>query len=122
MRKFTVCLSPDLLKLHDTENSIIVISDVLRATSSMTAGIGSGIKSIFPVASVEECKALGEKGYVTAGERGGIKIPEFSLGNSPFEFMDESLKGMKRGRRNSADLDAAVAARTPEGKYKEESR
>ena len=45
-----------------------------------------------------------------------------SVAEMDLDAMDESLKGMKRGRRNSADLDAAVAARTPEGKYKEESR
>lgn len=93
MRKFTICLSPDLLHLHDTREAVIVISDILRATSSMTAGIGSGVKSIYPVASVEECQKLGQKGYVTAGERGGIKIPEFDLGNSPFEFMQPELQG-----------------------------
>ncbi len=93
MRKFSICLSPDLLHLHDTTRALIVISDILRATSSMTAGIGSGVRSIYPVASVEACRKLGQKGYITAGERGGIKIPEFDLGNSPFEFMHTDLKG-----------------------------
>ncbi len=93
MRKFRICFSPDLLQLYSIKNTIVIVSDILRATSTMTAGIGTGLKSILPVASVEECHTLGQKGYFTAGERGGIKIPEFDLGNSPFEFMEERFKG-----------------------------
>lgn len=93
MPNYTVCLSPDLLYLYEVRNTVIVISDILRATSSITAGIGSGIQRIYPVGNIQACKELGYKGYITAGERDGIKIPEFDLGNSPFDFMDEKLRG-----------------------------
>ncbi|MDQ2658155.1 MAG: 2-phosphosulfolactate phosphatase, partial [Bacteroidota bacterium] len=38
---------------------------------------------------------LKEDGYLTAGERDGKKVDGFDLGNSPFEYMDASLKGKK---------------------------
>lgn len=93
MQKIDVCLSPELVSLYDFKDKTVVIIDILRATSCMVAGMGSGIRSITPVATVEECLELGSKGYVTAGERGGEKIKEFDIGNSPFSYMEERFTG-----------------------------
>lgn len=90
-----VCYTPDLIHQFDVTDKTVVVIDVLRATSCMVAGLGSGIKSITPVARVEECEALGEQGYVMAGERGGKKLPQFHIGNSPFDYMKPELKGAK---------------------------
>ena len=73
----------------------MVVIDVLRATSCMVAGLGSGVKSIKPVATIDECLALGERGYIMAGERGGEKIEAFDMGNSPFDYMRPEMKGQK---------------------------
>ena len=88
-----VCYTPDLIHQFELENRTVVIIDILRATSCMVAGLGSGVESIRPVATVEECEALGQQGYVMAGERGGKKLPQFQLGNSPFDYMDSALNG-----------------------------
>ena len=90
-----VCYTPDLIHQFDVTDKLVVVIDVLRATSCMVAGLGSGVKSITPVARVEECEALGEQGYVMAGERGGKKLPQFHIGNSPFDYMKPDLKGAK---------------------------
>lgn len=95
MKKIDVCFSPDLIHQYDINDRCVVVIDVLRATSCMVAGLGSGVKSITPVATVEECEALGKQGYIMAGERGGKKLPQFDLGNSPFEYMEDQFKGKK---------------------------
>ena len=90
-----VCLSPDMMHLYPVEDKTVVIVDILRATSCMTTALAHSIDSITPFAQLPECLALKESGYVTAGERDGKKVEGFDLGNSPFEYMNPSLKGRK---------------------------
>ncbi len=87
MRHIETCLSPDLIHLHDLADRTVVIIDILRATSCFTAGIASGVEHIVAKATPEECIQLRKQGYLTAGERNGMKIEGFDLGNSPFEYM-----------------------------------
>lgn len=95
MKNIDVCLTPDLLHLHapSLENSIVVVADVFRATSCMVTAFAYGIKSILPVATVEECKDLQNRGYLAAAERNARKVEGFDLDNSPFSYMDERLIG-----------------------------
>ncbi|MBC7450769.1 MAG: 2-phosphosulfolactate phosphatase [Cytophagales bacterium] len=93
MKKIDVCLSPEMVHLHKTEGKVVVVIDILRATSCMTTALAHGINSITPVATLDECKALGAKGYLTAAERDGKKVEGFDLGNSPFSYQDPALKG-----------------------------
>jgi 2-phosphosulfolactate phosphatase len=95
MRSIDVCLSPDLMHLYPVHDHAIVVVDILRATSCMTTALASGIESITPFAKLEECLAMKAKGYYTAGERDGKKVDGFDLGNSPFEYMESSLRGKK---------------------------
>jgi len=97
MKSIDVCLSPDLMHLYDVKGKVIVAVDILRATSCMTTALAHGVRSIRPVAEVEESRALSGQGYLVAAERGGEKVAGFDLGNSPFEYMSESLKGKKIG-------------------------
>ncbi|CAN5449191.1 2-phosphosulfolactate phosphatase family protein [soil metagenome] len=93
MRSIDVCLSPELLHLYDIKGKIVVVIDILRATSCMTTALAHGIRSIKPVASLEECKTLKELGLICAAERDGKKAEGFDIGNSPFSYMDPSLRG-----------------------------
>ncbi|TAE74161.1 MAG: 2-phosphosulfolactate phosphatase [Bacteroidetes bacterium] len=88
-----VCLTPDLLPHFDLKDKIVVVIDILRATSCITTALASGVKSIIPVREVEECKALQQKGYLAAAERGGKKVEGFDLDNSPFSYQNPDLKG-----------------------------
>ncbi len=85
---FDVCLSPALLPVTAIKGKTVVVTDILRATSSMTAGLATGVLSVTPVSSVEECLNF-ERDFNTliSGERNGEKLEGFDLGNSPFEFM-----------------------------------
>ena len=95
MKTIDVCLSPDLMHLYDVRDKTVVIIDILRATSCMATAFAHGINSITPFAKLEDCLAMKAKGYFTAGERDGKKVDGFDLGNSPFEYMDEKLRGQK---------------------------
>ena len=54
-KRIEVCLTPALLHLYDVKDSIVVVIDILRATSSMVYGIANGADAIIPVANVEDC-------------------------------------------------------------------
>jgi 2-phosphosulfolactate phosphatase len=87
MRYIETCLSPDLVHLHTLEDKTVIVIDILRATSCFVAGIASGVELIVPKSSPEECMAMRNEGYLIAGERNGLKISDFDLGNSPLEYM-----------------------------------
>ncbi len=87
------CFSPALYKYHNIEDCIVVVVDILRASSSVCTAIDYGISEIIPVGSLEEAKEYKKKGYIVAAERDG-KILEFAdIGNSPNDFLNEKLKG-----------------------------
>ena len=92
-RTLEVCISPDLTHLFDFNGKIAVIIDILRATSSITSGLATGVKSIVPVSHLEECKELQQKGYLAAAERNGEMPQGFNLGNSPYSYMCDEVKG-----------------------------
>ena len=83
------------MHLYSVEGKSVVVVDILRATSTMVTAFAHGIESIYPVAKLEECRAMKSKSYLIAGERDGIKVKGFDLGNSPFEYMAENLKGKR---------------------------
>jgi 2-phosphosulfolactate phosphatase len=87
MQKIDVCLSPDLIHLYNVPSRVVVIVDILRATSCMTAGLAHGVSAIVPVADLETCRTYKSQGYRIAGERNGEKVEGFDMGNSPFEYM-----------------------------------
>lgn len=93
--KLEVCLSPALLHLYNTEGSVVVIIDVFRATSTIAAALYNKAKAVIPVATVEECIALGNSiaGSVTAGERNGHIVEGLQYGNSPSEYTRDFISG-----------------------------
>lgn len=94
MKKLTldVCLSPIMLPLYDLEGKIVVVIDVLRATSTICIALEHGAKKIIPVADVEDCRKYDFDGNLLAAERKGKKVDGFKFGNSPFEYMNGVVK------------------------------
>ncbi len=87
-------LSPALLHLYDISDSIVIIIDILRATSTITTALFNGAKSVIPVDSVSRCIEIGKQvDGITAGERDGKIAEGLSYGNSPFEYPKEFIKG-----------------------------
>ena len=92
-KRIEVCLTPALLHLYDISNSIVVVIDVLRATSSIVYGIDNGATAIIPVAHVEDCLAYSGKGFLLAAERDGSVVEGYDFGNSPFSYTKEKVAG-----------------------------
>ncbi|HMO62305.1 MAG TPA: 2-phosphosulfolactate phosphatase [Ferruginibacter sp.] len=86
-------LSPALFHLYDVSNRIVVIIDVLRATSTIATALYNGARHIIPVDSVAECIRIGKQiDGITAGERDGKVAEGLVHGNSPFEYYPEFIK------------------------------
>ena len=92
-KNIDVCITPEQIHHFDLQGKIVVITDILRATSCMVTAMANGVKSIIPVATLEECQEYQLKGYLAAAERGGEQVEGFDLGNSPFEYMNPALQG-----------------------------
>jgi 2-phosphosulfolactate phosphatase len=87
-------LSPALLHLYDVNQAIVVIIDVLRATSTIATALHNGAKCVIPVDSVAKCIELGRQiDGITAGERDGMIAEGLEHGNSPFEYPREFVGG-----------------------------
>lgn len=95
MRKIEVCLSPALVNNYDCAGKLVVVTDVLRATSAMAAGLYKGVAAFRPVETVEEAQALAVQGYTPAAERNGQVVPGFAFGNSPLVYQIGSWQGEK---------------------------
>lgn len=74
------------------ESEAVVIIDVLRATTMACALFDAGITELVMVSTIEEALEWKKKGYITAGERGAVKIKGFDLGNSPTELLDIDIR------------------------------
>jgi 2-phosphosulfolactate phosphatase len=91
--KIYTVLSPMLLQLIDVKDKTVVVIDILRATSSICVAFAHGAGRIIPVATPEECKTYASKGFICAAERDGKPVEGFDIGNSPFSYMADSMKG-----------------------------
>jgi len=87
-------LSPALLHLYDISNSIVVVIDVLRATSTIVTALNNGARCVIPVDSISRCMEIGKQIHgITAGERDGKIAEGLEYGNSPFEYPKEFIEG-----------------------------
>lgn len=91
--KLETCFSPALFNPGDHAGKVIVIIDVLRASSSICTAIANGATGIIPVADADEAREYKSKGYLVAAERDGFVLDFADFGNSPFNFTKEKVSG-----------------------------
>jgi len=87
-----ICLSPAMFEAHADNEAVVVIVDILRATSSICTAFANGVKTIIPVATVEEARTMKSRGYLLAAERDGFVLDFADFGNSPYNFTAEKVK------------------------------
>ena len=77
-----------MLPERDLGATTCVVFDILRATSSMVTALAKGAAEIHPVKTIEEAFALRKAmpDAVLGGERHGVRIEGFDVGNNPFEY------------------------------------
>ncbi|MDP5098474.1 MAG: 2-phosphosulfolactate phosphatase [Crocinitomicaceae bacterium] len=88
-----VCYTPGEYEYFKGEYDIVVVIDVLRATSAICAAFENGIRSIIPVATIEEAQDYKDRGYLVGAERKGQIVDGFDFGNSPYSYMNEDFIG-----------------------------
>jgi 2-phosphosulfolactate phosphatase len=90
------------LPRRDLSQTVCVVFDVLRATSTIVTALANDATSVIPVAEIPEALALKKKTpeILLGGERDGVRIRasltggvDFDLGNSPREFTRERVQG-----------------------------
>ena len=92
-RKLETCFSPALYQPDEHLNSVVVIIDILRASSAICTAFANGAASILPVADVSEAREYKARGYLVAAERDGFILDFADFGNSPFNFTRERVEG-----------------------------
>lgn len=89
------------LNQRDLRETVCVVFDVLRATSTMVTALGNGAAAVAPVSDIPEALSLKQRQpeILLAGERDGVHIEghltggvTFDLGNSPREFTTARVK------------------------------
>jgi 2-phosphosulfolactate phosphatase len=92
-KSLEICFSPAIFEAHSDKDSVVVVIDILRATSSICTAFANGVREIIPVATVEEAREMKNKGYLLAAERDGFVLDFADFGNSPFNFTPEKIGG-----------------------------
>lgn len=91
--KILVYQEPGQIPRDSLRGGVAIVIDVLRATTTMAYALAAGCREIIPCAEIEEARAVADcvppGSILLAGERGGLPIEGFDLGNSPEEFTPE---------------------------------
>ena len=106
-----VCYSPALYPMYHREGSIVVVIDILRATSAMCTAFQFGVEKMIPVASLDEATEYKKQGFLVGAERNGIAIEGFDFGNSPYSYMTEKIKNQTVVISTTNGTQAIEAAR-----------
>ena len=93
--KIEVCFSPAVFDCFQHPDAIVIVVDVLRATSAICTAFMNGVDQIIPVGSIEEAMEYKKKGYLVAAERDGLVLDFADFGNSPYNFTREHVEGKK---------------------------
>lgn len=96
--RISVHFSPEEVDRSRLAGAAAVVIDVVRATSCIVEAVANGARAVHPVLSVEEAFTLrGSLGADTllCGERRGLRIDGFDLGNSPAEFSRAIVAGKR---------------------------
>jgi 2-phosphosulfolactate phosphatase len=95
--KIDVVISADHIREDIIKDKVVVVIDMLRATSVITTAIMNGCREVIPLLTVEEAfnmrDKLGKENCILGGERRAIKIEGFDLSNSPLEYTKEQVDG-----------------------------
>jgi 2-phosphosulfolactate phosphatase len=93
-RTVEVCFSPGLFQdILTTGELVVVLVDILRATTTICTAVGNGVEAIIPVATHEEARRLKSQGFLVASEKDGVQVDFADFGNSAFSFTRDRIAG-----------------------------
>ena len=80
-------------------DAAVVVIDVIRATTTIIEALANGARAIYPTESTEDAvrlaSSLGREDTLLCGERRGLKVEGFDLGNSPREYTRDVVADKK---------------------------
>ncbi len=95
--RIDVAFTPAGLAASEVAGRVVFVVDTLRASTTICAALAHGARGVVPVASIEEAMKLAQtlerREVVLTGERNGVRIDGFDLGNSPLEMTEEAVRG-----------------------------
>jgi len=96
MNNLETLFIPEEIKNIEVAGKLVVIIDVLRASSTIITALANGCRGFIPILSPDQAKEKAQQfekeNVLLGGEREGIKIEGFDLGNSPREYKREAVK------------------------------
>lgn len=88
-------MTPALIDQFEISEAIVVVIDILRATTTMCVAFDNEVELMVPVEHKDECETYREQGFLIAGERSGEKLEGFDFGNSPFSYTRKAVEGKR---------------------------
>jgi len=97
LKTLDVFFSSQTFHEEELRNKVVVVIDVLRASSTIITALMNHAKGVIPVEDMGEASRISQSvdsdNLLLCGEKDGIKIEGYDLGNSPFEYTEEVVKG-----------------------------
>ncbi len=97
IRNIDVFFSAQSFQENELRNKAVVVIDVLRATSTIVTALRNGAKAVIPVGDMAEASKIAQNvdsdNYLLCGEKDGVKIEGYDLGNSPLEYNADVIGG-----------------------------
>ncbi len=115
MARLEVALMPAEVRRQEVRERFVAVVDVLRAGTTVAVALANGAREVVPVAGVrgtrQQAAVLGRHNVLLCGERGGVRLPGFDLGNSPREYTRDRVAGRTLVFTSSNATYALVRAR-----------
>ena len=96
MNNLDTLLTPEEIKNTELAGKLVVVIDVLGASSTIVTALANGCRGFIPILSPEQAEEKAQQfekeRVLLGGERKGKKIEGFDLGNSPREYKREVVK------------------------------
>src|SRR5690625_2813770 len=97
LKELDVFFSAQTFQEEQLRGKTVVVVDVLRATSTIVTALANGAKAVIPVADMGEASRIAQSvdsdNYLLCGEKDGVRIDGYDLGNSPLEYTPEVVGG-----------------------------
>lgn len=121
-RRVFVSLLPSLVDAARLPESSAVVIDVLRASTSICAAFAGGATRVVPFGTIDDARRMAtmladSDKPLLGGERGGVKIDGFDLGNSPLEYAAETVGGRSILFTTTNGTQALIAVAAAERVY-----
>ena len=115
--KIDVAILPKDVNKMNLSNTVCIVLDIFRATTSIVTSMANGCKTIVPVLCIEDARTLANHigPVLFAGERQSIRMDGCDFGNSPFEFSQDKVRNQTIIMTTT---NGTVAIRATEGAHR----